>query len=151
MTPDPSASPLLAGPQSSRWVGRLALFLGICCAFLTSRIFNIVLNDHTWGTAGQPAWAAHSSNLGFAIFLGLSLLALGSTFFTSRWATRVPTMTRQRYRAWYLWSFILGFPSGILLTRLESWLVHTCRVPYSAFSVVLLGTLATIEIGRAHV
>lgn len=141
MTSEPSNP--TAASQPLRWLGYAAPLTGIFCAFFTGHIFSALLRGHAWGPAGRPGWVAHGDALGFAIGLGLSLIALGASLFTTWWVARVAAMARQRYRSWYLWSVILGLPIGLMYGRLTIWLIHTQGMPSVALHVVMLGLVAT--------
>ncbi len=116
---------------------------GIFCAFFTGQIFAALLRGHAWGPAGRPNWVANAEEIGMAIGLGLSLIALGASFSATWWVRRVAAMARRRYRNLYLWSCVVGLPFGLIYGRLTVWLIHTQGMPSVALDVVMLGLVAT--------
>ncbi len=142
MTPDPFASPSVS--KRMRWLTLTAPLMGILCAAATGEFVSSVLNDHCWGAAGRPSWAAHPGVVGLVIAFHLSLLALGTALWMGWWVARVPAMTRGHFRGWYLWTTLLGIPVGLALARVMIWFIHAQRVPPSAVNMIALGTVATM-------
>ena len=145
MTLDSPAQPLTSS-QPMRWLGNLLPFVGIMVGLFTGLTFREVIRTYNWGKAGKPEWAAHAGAIGLALGLVLGLASLGVGLWHSRWVARVSALARDRYRAWYIWTNLLGLPASLLFAFLAVWLNRVQRVPHPALWVITLGAIATFTL-----